>query len=111
MQSFDTSHHPSGRRATYVDGGIRAELTVTGRPLHKATSQDCWLLAKERQRLEDGTAARIEPERLDRLAAMPSTWPADPTPVANPVDAARVASIPQIRAAVYRKLGQLDAGA
>ncbi|MGH1417197.1 MAG: hypothetical protein ACRBB0_27175 [Pelagimonas sp.] len=38
---------------------------------------DAWLRAKEKQRLEDGTSARIQPHQIDRLSAMINGTPAD----------------------------------
>jgi len=67
-------HHPSGRPATRIDTGLRTEL-IADKPLARFVSQESWLLAKERQRLEDGTSARIEGVRLARLETMPSHWP------------------------------------
>ena len=68
--------HPSGRPATQIDSTTRAALIVhsTG-PAPRAVSQHAWLQAKEAQRLEDDTSARIDCARLSILEDRPSHWP------------------------------------
>lgn len=113
---------PSNRPPTAIDARVRRDLIAGDRPLHHATSADCWLTAKERQRLEDGTSAAIDAARLARLESMPSHWPgtrpalrAVEAPMVeghalSEVEAARQAAIPAIRAAIRRTLNGRPGG-
>ncbi len=73
------SPHPSGRPSTHIPLHIRPWLIApTSGPLPpRALTQDAWLRAKERQLLEDGTSARIEHNRMDRLSGMINGTPLD----------------------------------
>lgn len=75
-----------------------------GRMLPVVTT-DAWFRLKELQQLEDGSSARINWERRDRLADMPSTHPAT---VANEIDAILNRARPRIAAACARARAALD---
>lgn len=113
--------HPSGRPATPIDAAMCELLIVApGRPLHRFRSQDCWLLAKERQRLRGGKSAAIHGDRLTILEDLPSHWPGPPLRLVeapmvvghemSEVEAATQAARPAIMRAVARKLGMGSTG-
>ncbi|PYG33099.1 hypothetical protein [Pelagimonas varians] len=71
--------HPSGRPATHTPISIRNHLIVPpcGPAPSRELMQDAWWRAKERQQLEDGTSARIQPQQLDQLSDMINGRPLD----------------------------------
>ncbi|MBN9890093.1 hypothetical protein [Salipiger abyssi] len=100
--------------------GLSRMVTTPDLVFHSpAAVQDAWLQLKEEQRREDGSSARIEGRHAAQLEAYPSHYPTPQRP--NAVDAARVAALPSIRAAVdahknrrgmiARMMGRGDGGA
>ncbi|MGR3495399.1 hypothetical protein [Citreimonas sp.] len=114
--------HPSGRPATRIDATTRAALIVhRSGPAPRAVSQHAWLQAKEAQRLEDDTSARIDCARLSILEDRPSHWPgahlrviAEAPMVSghelSEVEAATQAALPATRAAIARHRGMGPTG-
>lgn len=89
----------------------------SGRVLPCVTA-DAWFALKERQTLADGSSARINWDRRDRLAALPSTLPgARPAPApsvfdpAQEIEAGLTRARPAISAAVARRLRGSEGGA
>ncbi|GAA4218536.1 hypothetical protein GGQ68_002491 [Sagittula marina] len=100
--------HASGRVTTVLAGVGTSDLIVSKRPPDALKSFESWRAAKEAQTLEDGTSARITPDRaarLHRMRAQHCAWPIVPVnddTLAAYIDAAR----PRITAAVQARLGQ-----
>ncbi|OWV40411.1 hypothetical protein [Mameliella alba] len=98
---------------TRIPRDFTADLIVPpSGAFHPIAAIDAWLRLKERQRLEDGTSAAIEPAQLNRLSTLPGHHRpvTGPTP-ANEIEAARLRALPATRAAVRRKLALLKGGA
>lgn len=112
--------HPDRARTPVPPDHRRAVIAAPDHPPNRVVALDAWCTLKDRQQLEDGTAARIERDRLLRLLAMPSGWPGNgidmgggvalrptaapdpaPTPLSE-IDAARLRALPAIRAACAR---------
>lgn len=104
----NTIVYPSGRDATSLVHTQTNALIIGATLPNPIIATDAWLAAKEAQTLEDGTSARITPDRaarLHRMRAQHCAWPIVPVKddtLAAYIDAAR----PRITAAVQARLGQ-----
>lgn len=97
--------HPD-RHSTPIPAHLARILTPAAGTLPpRALAQDAWLHLKEAQRLEDGTSARITPDRLMRLERTPNYWPASTSAdQKSSLDAAIARALPATRAAIQAAL-------
>lgn len=87
-----------------------AVLVPTGAEFNRDTATAAWVDLKERQRLEDGTSARIEACRLTRLEKIEDLDDVEPQPPAEKKTPEEIAAIPR-RNGLCAKLGPIARGA
>lgn len=102
--------HPHRTHTQTTRAERSAVFVPTGAEFNRDTATAAWLDLKERQRLEDGTSARIEACRLTRLEKIEDLDDVEPQPPAEKKTPEEIAAIPR-RNGLCAKLGPIARGA